>query len=191
MRYQFTVTDTATRFDEILPLSFSVPFFFKVGQVLTFGTQTAIVSAHRITDTIPLPLGVAPLTSAIAAGTTGFIEVDDIGRIARHLGIPPSCRGQLAANLQTYESQYPGTLMEVSGLLAELDAIEAFTNTQGLDENLYLIKAGSLEWAPGGKAASSDARRSDLKTKLMILTGADAFMATRSNGFTRVIKGFA
>jgi hypothetical protein len=191
MRYQFTLIDVATVFDEVLNLSFTEPLFFKPGNAIVFGTQTAIVASATYTDTMPFKLPVAPLTFGAAIGAVGIREVDDVARICRHLSIAPSYRGQLTSHLQTYETQYPGTLAEISRLLAELDSIEAFTASQGLDENLYLIKAGSLEWAPGGKAQASEGRRLELKTMLSTLISADCFRSTRMNGSTRVIKGFA
>jgi len=190
VQYRFELLEAAATDDAELQLTYSWPLFFRAGMRVIFPSATAIVAESAYTQSMPFVLKVVPLKAGVEAGAIGVIEIDDIARVMRYLCISAGYKAMFTSHVNQYEISNPGTLEQVAQYLAELDALDSFAAEQGTDENLFLEKAGSLQWSKGGKAMSSQSRRRELVQRMSDVLGAGQYISGSSVGSTVVMKGF-
>lgn len=190
MQYQFRLLESAAPDDTELQLAFTWPLFFSPGMVLTFpGGVEVIVSESALTQTMPFVLPCVALSDPITVNAMGWVEVDDIGRVCKYLEIDSSYEDIVENHINYVEGRRPGKKRQAAAYLAELDSLDALSIEQGADENTGLIKAGSLEWAKGGKTVGLQTRRSGLRQMLTTVLNVQRFTAKGAGNNSKIIYG--
>jgi len=161
--YTFTTTEATATGAKAIPVSFQAQAYLLAGTQFQIGTIVAIVAANTLLNTLPGSIPVVALPSAISAGTSFTIQIDDNIRIRRHLNLPLSARTTVATQMDYLQLSSPNSVVAVQALLAELDALDQSLATFAADAgNTALIKAGPLEWNQSQKTLTVLDRRSQL-----------------------------